>query len=311
MQLMAKKGQIAASGEKIIVILGPTASGKSNLAIEIARKLNGEIISADSRQVYQGMDIGSGKITKKEQRMAKHWMLDIVSPKTEYNVAKFKKSAIIIIDDILKRGKIPIICGGTGFWIRSIVDNMSFPEVKPDWQLRDKLRRKSLNRLFNILKKSDPERAKNIDPHNKVRLIRAIEICNSIGTVPKLKESAVHDKYEFLQIGICFPRNILYARIKQRLDARFRQGMIAEVKNLHYKKGVSWKRLERFGLEYRWIARFLQGKISRKELESGLYQDICNYSKRQMTWFKKDKRIIWIQKNKSAESLARKFLGIK
>ena len=170
--------------EKIIVILGPTSSGKSEVAIALAQKLNGEIISADSRQIYRGMDVGTGKITKSEQKMAKHYGIDIVSPKTEYNSAKFKKYANKIIKDILARGKLPIICGGTGFWIKALVDNVVYPEVAPDWKLREKLGKKSTEELFKTLQKLDPQRAKNIDAKNPVRLIRAIEICKSIGKVP-------------------------------------------------------------------------------------------------------------------------------
>jgi tRNA dimethylallyltransferase len=167
---------------KIIVILGPTSSGKSDIAIKLAKKISGEIISADSRQIYRGLDIGTGKITNNQGIV--HYGLDIVSPKTEYNVAKFKKYADKTIANILKQKKIPIICGGTGFWIKSIVDNVIYPEVKPDQILRNKLRNKTKEKLFAILEKLDPERAKTIDKNNPVRLIRAIEICKTLGKVP-------------------------------------------------------------------------------------------------------------------------------
>lgn len=285
------------NNNKIIVITGPTASGKSNVAIKLARKFDGEIISADSRQIYKGMDIGSGKITKAEQKMAKHYMLDIVSPNTEYSVAKFKKQALKHIEDILSRGKVPIICGGTGFWIKAIVDDMDFPEVKPNWVLRNKLRNKSSKELFKNLKKLDSDRAKTIDPKNKVRLIRSIEICKALGTVPKQKTRDKRQEtknYDFLQIAIDWPKEDLNKRIKIRLDQRLRQGMIAEVKKLHEENKVSWKKLYDFGLEYRWVSEFLRGKISKEEMREKLYYDIVHYAKRQRTWFKKDKRIKWM-----------------
>lgn len=289
---------------KIIVIVGTNASGKSTLGIKIAQKFNGEIISADSRQVYRGMDIGTGKVTKAEQRMAKHWLIDIISPKTNFSAAQFKKLADKKIEDILKRGKLPIICGGTGFWIKAVVDNVEFPEVKPNWKLRKKLEKKSAAALFIILKNLDPDRAAEIDQNNKVRLIRAIEIARALGKVPSLK---LLPKYDILQLGISWPREKLYKRIKTRLDKRFKQGMIKEVKNLH-KNGVSWKRLESFGLEYRWIAKYLQGKMTLEKMKEKLFQEIKNYAKRQMTWLNKDKRIHWIRNQKETEKLVKNFL---
>jgi tRNA dimethylallyltransferase len=193
---------------KIIVILGPTASGKSDVAIKLAQKFNGEIISADSRQIYRGMDIGTGKVTSAEQKMATHHMLDVADPNDEFNISHFKKLAEKMIEDILKRGKLPIICGGTGFWIKSIVDNVHLPEVKPDKELRNMLRNKSAEELFEMLEKLDIERAEDIDAKNKVRLIRAIEICKALGSVPKIKTTnkKLKTNFEFLQIGIDVPR---------------------------------------------------------------------------------------------------------
>ena len=299
---------------KIIVILGPTSSGKSDVAIKLARKFNGEIISADSRQIYRGMDIGSGKITKAEQKLAKHWMIDIVSPKTNFSAAQFKKKAEKIIIDILKRGKLPIICGGTGFWIKSIVDNVVYPEVKPDWKLREKLSQKSAEELFTMLKKMDPERAKTIDAKNKVRLIRAIEICRSIGAVPPLpsgedvQRTGEGENLEFIQIGISLPKEKLHERIKKRLDQRFKEGMISEVERLHFKDKVSWKRLESFGLGYLWISQFLQNKLPKDQLFEKIYASEKDYAKRQMTWFGKDKRIKWLPNYKKIEKNVKNFI---
>ncbi len=309
---------------KIIVILGPTASGKSDIAIKLAKKFDGEVISADSRQIYRGMDIGTGKILRDKNTGFKiqapkfkvyyssgipHHMIDIINPKTYYNAAKFKKSVNKIIPDILNRGKVPIICGGTGFWIKTIVDDISFPEVKPDWKLRRKLNEQSALKLFKILKKLDPDRAKTIDKKNKTRLIRAIEICKTIGKVPLLSLSCRKEdnKKEFLQIGIKIPKEKLNAGIQKRLEKRFRQGMLAEAKKLRA-QDVGWKRMENFGLEYRWLARYLQNKISRHEMQRRLLQDIKKYARRQMTWFRKDRRIKWLKSYGEIERETKKFL---
>ncbi|HDO23680.1 MAG TPA: tRNA (adenosine(37)-N6)-dimethylallyltransferase MiaA, partial [bacterium] len=170
---------------KVIVILGPTASGKSEMAVKLAKKFNGEIISADSRQVYRGMDIGTGKITQKEMRGIPHHLLDVASPKKVFTVIDFKKRAEKAIKDIIKRGKISIICGGTGFYIQAITGGISIPEVKPNWKLRKQLEKKNAEQLFKMLKKLDPKRSKTIDAKNPRRLIRAIELAQSLGHFPR------------------------------------------------------------------------------------------------------------------------------
>jgi tRNA dimethylallyltransferase len=298
---------------KIIVILGPTSCGKSSVAIRLAREFNGEIISADSRQIYRGMDIGTGKVTKAEQALARHHMLDIVSPKNNFSAAQFKKKAEKIIANILKRGKLPIICGGTGFWIKSLVDDVTYPEVKPDWKLREKLGQKSTAELFTMLKKLDPVRAKNIDAKNPVRLIRSIEICKVLGKVPTstdrgrtLSTKKVRPR-AFLQIGINLPKEKLHKNIEKRLRQRFAQGMIEEVERLHREQKISWKKMESFGLGYLWIAKFLQKQLPKEELFEKVYLAEKDYAKRQMTWFKKDERITWLRGYGSIKNLARKF----
>jgi tRNA dimethylallyltransferase len=289
---------------KIIIIQGPTASGKSDLAVELARKFNGEVISADSRQVYKKMDLGSGKITEKEMMGIPHHLLDVANPKTVYSVSKYQKAAHLAISDILKRGKLPIICGGTGFYIQSIVDNISLPEVPPNKRLRKELGVRSTADLFKILKKLDPNRAKEIDAQNPHRLIRAIEIATALGKVPALKKE---QKYDSLQIGIQIDLSKLEENISLRLIKRLKKGMVAEVANLH-NSDVSWKRLESFGLEYTFIAQFLQGKISKKEMLHGIKTESLKYAKRQMTWFKKDKRIVWIKDKKDSARSVENFL---
>jgi tRNA dimethylallyltransferase len=304
---------------KLIVVLGPTASGKSDLAVQLAKRFNGEVISADSRQIYKGMDIGSGKITKKEMQGVPHHLLDVASPRRRFTVAQYQKLAWKAIKDIWKRGKLPILCGGTGFYIQSIVDGLVIPIVPPDTKLRKELEKLSTEKLFAKLRKLDPRRAKNIDRYNRRRLIRALEIVIKTGKpvpiISKLHEDGprnitrtVLENINTLQLGITKSKKELKTRIKKRLLKRLKRGMIAEVKKLH-RDGVSWKRLEEFGLEYRHLARYLQNKISKPEMIAQLEKEINQYAKRQMTWFKRDNRIKWIKNYKDAKKLTRQFLS--
>lgn len=290
---------------KIIVIVGPTASGKTGLSIKLAKKFKGEIISADSRQVYKRMNIGTGKATKKEMAKIPHYLLDVVSPKKQFTVTQYKRLAEKAIKKIQSRGKIPIICGGTGFYIQTIIDNMAIPKVRPDARLRAALEKKSAKELFNRLRKLDPRRAKNIDKNNRRRLIRALEIIIKSGEkIPALKSAP---KYEALIIGIKCNLKELKELIKTRLLKRLKQGLVREVINLK-KSGLSWKRLEDFGLEYRNIAYYLQNKLSYDEMVNKLQKEIEHYAKRQMTWFKKNKKIKWINNRNEAAKLIKKFL---
>jgi len=291
---------------KIIVILGPTASGKSALAVKIAKTINGEIISADSRQVYKGLDIGSGKITKKEMGGIPHYCLDIVSPKKIFTVADFKKCADKAIEKIFAKNKTPIIVGGTGLYIQAVVDNIVLPEVKPDWNLREDLEKKTTEEMFKILKKFDPARAKNIDPKNPRRLIRAIEIAETLGKVPNLEVQP--PSWEAIQIGIKLSDEELKEKINNRLIYRLKKGMVAEAQKLH-SQGLSWKRMNELGLEYRYMAKFLKGEISKEEMTDKLKSEIWQYAKRQMTWFKRDKRIKWMN-HPTFSSILRSFPSI-
>jgi len=292
---------------KIIVILGPTASGKSALAVKFAKKFNGEVISADSRQVYKGLNIGTGKITKEEMLNIPHHMLDVLSPKKVFTAAEFKNKTDKIIQDILSRDKVPILCGGTGFYIQAIVDNVEFPNVLPNPVLRKKLSPLGVETLFAKLKKLDSERAKTSDRYNKVRLIRAIEIATVLGKVPKVISNP---QFETLQIGIKTDEKELKKKIHARLVTRLQQGMITEVRNLH-KNGLSWKRLHELGLEYRYISNYLQSKSSKDEMFKKLETAIWHFARRQMTWFKRDKRIKWfiISERKQLEKEIKKFLN--
>jgi tRNA dimethylallyltransferase len=296
--------------QKLVVIVGPTASGKSDLGIFLARKFGGEIISADSRQVYKKMDIGTGKVTKREQKMAKHYLIDIANPQKVFTVSDFKKLGEKLIQEILNKNKIPFIVGGTGFYIDALIKGISLPEIPPDKKLRAELAKQRAEQLFSQLLALDPRRAKTIDPQNKRRLIRALEILKTTGKpIPPLKTS---DKYDVLNLGISWPKEILKKRIKLRLNKRLKQGMIKEVKDL-LARGVSKKRLHDLGLEYRWVGEYLSGKINYTEMKNDLYKAIVKYSKRQMTWFKRNKEIHWVSPpaggQKEAEKLIRKFIS--
>ena len=291
---------------QIIVILGPTASGKSNLAVWLAKKLNSEVISADSRQVYRGLDIGSGKITKKEMAGVAHHLLDVADPKKVFSIDQYQKLATRAINDILKRGKTPIICGGTGFYIDAIVDGRIWPAVTPNKKLRAELNKKTSAELLTELKKLDPKRVQTIDIKNPVRLIRAIEIATALGSVPKIKKKP---RYNVLKIGLNPGLEILKNNIHNRLTKRLHQGMLAEAKKLH-DDGVSWRRLEALGLEYRYQALFLQGKITKTEMIKQIEKESLKYAKRQMTWFKRDKNIFWNKNKTQINNLTKKFLKI-
>ncbi len=267
---------------KVIVILGQTATGKSALAVKLARKIGGEIISADSRQVYKGLDVGTGKITKKEMKGMSHHLLDVVSPKKKFTVAEYKKLAEEKIKEIIARGNTPIICGGTGFYIDAITKGIILPEVPPNNKLRKILEKQSTEKLFKILQKLDKNRAKSIDKFNKVRLVRAIEIAKYLGKVPKITQAT--PVYKFIKIGLFLPKDILKKRMEKRVKEMFNKknhgGLLNEIKKLK-KAGISDKRLKELGFEY-----------YNPTYESVVLETL-KYVKRQMTWFKRDKEIKW------------------
>ena len=285
----------------LITIVGPTASGKSALAVKLVRRFGGEIISADSRQVYKGLDIGSGKITKKEMMDVPHHLLDVASPTRTFSVDRYQKFAIKAIRSIQRRGKLPILVGGTPFYVYAVVDGYVFPEVKPNPKLRKELEQLSSGQLLEKLKKLDPRRAKSIEQKNKRRLVRALEIVMTTGKpVPELKKAA--PLFDVLMVGIRRSPEELKKRIRKRLLYRLAHGMVDEVEQLH-KNGLSWKRLEEFGLEYRFVAQYLQGKISYKEMVDFIQKESEDFARRQMLWFKKDPRMHWISSYSEAERL--------
>jgi len=292
--------------KKLIVVVGPNASGKSEIAVKIAKLVGGEVISADSRQVYVGMDIGSGKITKKEMEGIPHHLLDVARPRAIFTVTRYRKLALSAIKKIQNSGAVPIICGGTGFYIQSIIDGIVIPEVKPNWKLRQTLEKIPTDKLFTMLKKIDPARAKTIETKNPRRLIRAIEIVKATKKpVPEFRKEPL--AYDILILGIKKSESNLKKLIAARTQKRIKNGMVAETKKLR-NSGLSWNKLEGFGLEYRATAEFLQKKISRIQMIENITKEDWQYAKRQIMWFKRDKRVRWIKNQKQALALAKKYV---
>ncbi|MDB4984343.1 MAG: miaA [Patescibacteria group bacterium] len=275
---------------KLLIITGPTATGKSALGIELAKAFSGEIISADSRQVYRGLDIGSAKIAQDEMQGIPHFLLDVADPKDIFNVSDFQKRAKEKIAEIAGRGNLPILVGGTGMYISSVIDGLNFPEVPPNESLRKELESLSAGELFERLEELDPDRALSIDKNNPVRLVRAIEIANALGSVPKIESK--DSLYETLIIGLELPKEELVSRIQQRIDDRI-PALFDEVKKL-LREGVSPDRLNAFGLEYRYGLDFVLGKITLQEFKEMLAMRTWQYVRRQITWWKRDSRVIWM-----------------
>jgi tRNA dimethylallyltransferase len=308
---MKKLTQIQIKPKKIIVLVGPTASGKSELAVLLAKKLNGEIVSADSRQIYKRMNLGTGKVPGKwlknkfVYRNIPHYCIDYINPSRQYSSGSFQRDAKKAISDILKQGKLPILCGGSAHWVDAVIFNQQLPDVKPNKKLRALLEKKSTGQLFKQLQKLDQVRAQSIDAKNPHRLIRALEIVITTGKpVPSLTSKL--SPLTSLWLGIKTNQSSIYKKIDKRLKERLNAGMIDEVKRLHFgslprrgkakegaTKGLSWKKLESFGLEYKYISLYLQGKITYDEMFTRLSFAIKHYSKRQLTWWKKNKEIIW------------------
>ncbi len=310
---------------KILTIVGPTASGKSDLAVRIAEWIasekigpctGAEIISADSRQVYIGLDIGTGKITPTEMRGIPHHLLDVADPQKRFTAMDWKNLTEQAVTEIIAKGKLPIICGGTGFYISTFIDDLGFPDVEADTEEQNKLEEKSVDELFLELKKVDPSRSSTIDPKNKRRLARAIIIARALGAVPPITKPA-EPKYDVCLVGISLPDDILKQKIRTRLIQRLDSGMIEEARRLNAPPpngaGLSYERMDELGLEYRYLGYFLQDKLTREELIERLSSKIWQYAKRQMTWFKKDQRIQWYtpDQNEAIKELVKNFIGKK
>lgn len=270
--------------KKIIVVAGPTASGKSDFAVNLALERNGEIISADSRQVYRNLDIGTGKITPEEMKGIQHHMLDVVNTDEEFSVAEYAARAKPIIEEIFSRGKTPIICGGTGQYIDALIYDREPPKIPPNKNLRKEFEQKNVDELYAELAAKDPYRADTIDRYNKVRLIRALEIAHELGTVPPLQEAKPLYDIEFF---IMHPtRESLRERITRRLEKRLELGMVDEVKLL-MDQGYGSDTMKRFGLEYVTIGKFLEGTCTESQMKAELITKSMQYAKRQDTWNKK------------------------
>ena len=291
--------------KKIIVILGPTASGKSSLAIKLAAKFKGEIVNADSRQIYREMNIGTGKTDSLDSKI-RHHLLDIIAPNKLFSLAQYQRLAFRAIDDVLRRQKVPIICGGTGLYIRAIVDNLDIPRVKPNIKLRQKLEKQTAARLFSQLKKLDPKTAKIIDRYNKRRLVRALEVVLAKQTSFTDLQKTKKPRYEVLQIGIKTDRVILRQRIEKRFNQMIKKGLIEETKKLLKKYPTNLPSMS--GIGYLKISQYLAGEISLQEAVNRAVARTYQYSKRQMTWFKKDERIKWVDSLRDAIKYSAIFL---
>ena len=290
---------------KLIVILGSTATGKTGLATKLAKKFNGEIISADSRQIYKEMTIGTAQPTKKEMKAIPHYLIDIISPNENFNVALYKKRTLKIIKNIQEKDKVPFLVGGTGLYIQAIVDNILYPKVVQQKRLRKKLEIKDKKELFQIYKKLDPKGARFIDKKNKRRLIRAIEVCQI--TKKPLWDQRRKDRPLFnnLQIGIRLPKKKLEKKISKRIENMFKLVLEKEVKKLIKKYGWIFS-LQTIG--YQEWNDYFKRKIEKKTVKENIKFHTLQFAKRQMTWFKRDKRIFWIKNYQEAAKLIEKFL---
>lgn len=283
----------------VIVIGGPTASGKSGLAIKLAKKINGEIISADSMQIYKDMNIGTAKVTEEETKGITHYMLDIVSPEERYSVSTYKKEAEKAIEEILEKGKIPIIVGGTGLYIESLIYGIEFQDEKIDEQYRKQLDTiaeiEGLEKLYCEATKIDPQAMEKISKNDKKRIIRVLEIYHKTGktkTEQEIESRKTEIKYNYKSFAITMERNKLYQRIEKRVDQMIENGLIQEVENIRKKYNKFPTAMQ--GLGYKEVIEYLENKTTKEEMVEKLKKETRHYAKRQLTWFRKYKEIIWL-----------------
>lgn len=276
---------------RVIAVVGATASGKTSYAIELAKKINGEIISADSRLVYKGMDIGTAKPTIDEMQEIPHYMIDVVEPEYNYSVGLYVKEAKKHITDIISRGKVPIVVGGTGLYFRVLLENYDLPDVKPDYELRKELSSYSYEELLEMLTKLDKKAANSVEKNDKKKLIRYIEIIKLAGKPLDLVRGVKEKEFNVEWVGLNFPREILYDRINKRVDLMIEQGLIDETKKLLQKHGRISNITDTIG--YREVLSYLDGELSLDEAKDKLKQNTRNYAKRQLTWFRKNEQINW------------------
>ncbi len=285
---------------KVIVIAGPTASGKTSLSIELAKKINGEVISSDSMQIYKDMTIGTAKPTLEEMDGISHHLINFVSPDSRYSVADFKKDAEKAIDDIVSRGKVPIVVGGTGLYIDTLIYGIEYPELDLDEEYRKELMQKAeseegLAELYEQAKKIDPQAIEKISSSDKKRITRILEVYKATGkTKTELEKiSRINGvKYDYRVFAIGMDREKLYERINLRVDIMMKQGLVDEVKELVKKYSKFPTAMQ--GLGYKEVVEFLNGDITEQEMIDKIKQESRRYAKRQLTWFRKNKEIIWI-----------------
>jgi tRNA dimethylallyltransferase len=297
---------VSDSLKKVIVIVGPTASGKTDLSLRLAKEFNGEIISADSRQIYKKMNIGTAKPEGKWKSFAgkrrflvegiPHYAMDIIDPGKPFTVSDFQKLAFEEIDEITKRGKTPFIVGGTGLYVWAVVDNLLIPKNPPMKKLRQSFDSKSIEELVTLLESVDPEAYSLIDRKNKRRLIRALEVAISTGESFVKQRKYGEPVVEALQIGLNWPTAEMYERINRRTEMQWKSGLFDEVKGL-VKQKYSFEMPSLSGIGYRQVGCFLRGESTEKETIEIIKKDTRHYAKRQITWFKRDKRIKWIDKD--------------
>ncbi|MDP3953610.1 MAG: tRNA (adenosine(37)-N6)-dimethylallyltransferase MiaA [bacterium] len=317
---MESKEHKAAVKPKVVAVVGPNASGKSDLAVELAHKFNGEIVSADSRQIYRSLDLSSGKVPGRwkirgfkrfyEYQGIPHHLIDAVSPRKRFSAQQYRRKAQRAIKTILEKDKLPIVAGGTGLYINILLHDIPIPEAPPNNKLRRELDSLTTDQLMHRLKALDPERAKVMDPHNRRRIIRAIEVVVSIhSTVPKIDLfDDTNSPYDLFKIGVELSASELKRRIKLRLERRLKEGMVEEIKRAHL-LGISWRRLGELGIEFRAIAKFLKGEIGYEQMQKDITSQSWQYARRQMTWFKRDQNIIWLDVPAKAAPLVRDFLS--
>ena len=284
--------------QKLITVVGTTASGKSDLAIYLAKKLGGEIISCDSRQVYKGLDLGTGKVTKEEQQMAKHHLLDVINPNEKFSVAHFQKLAYNAINDVLARGKVAILAGGTGLYSRSVVEGYPLCEEDEDDALREQVNSLCLEDIKQQLLSLGEEVPEGLSPRHLQRRLEKAQ--------KGIEPAQNNPLYEVLQLVLVPDRDLLYERIRIRLDKRLQMGMIDEVKLLK-EQGATNEFLEGLGLEYRYINRYLNGEYTYEQFYEELFKQIRHFAKRQVTWFKKEKNAVWLNFNGDYEQEALKL----
>ena len=300
--------------EKVIVICGPTASGKTALSIELAKQINGEIVSADSMQIYKDMDIGTAKPTQEEKQGVKHYLIDFVSPDERYSVADYKQDAKKAIREILKKGKVPIIVGGTGLYVDSLIYEIEYPNIEFDEKYREKLEKEveenGLEELYEKAKEIDNEAIQKISKNDKKRILRILEIYHATGKNKTEQEKESRKKeveYDYKVFALKWDREMLYERINKRVDIMLEQGLIEEVKSIYEKYNKFPTAMQ--GLGYKEVVEYLENKTTKEEMIEKIKQETRRYAKRQMTWFRKNKQTIWLNGEDKKQNNTQIILG--